>query len=247
VGAQRIAHADCDRLLPNRKMHRALDLVGRINLRDNFLESACQVELPVKPFERLSVSARRPLRHANTPSIAAQQSPSAPSVNTMALLAKSSSTAPGNGAGTAGSMSVWLNRAGISSRNPAPRPTLAHGRARFAEPNCWILGPTAAPGRNFFAVSAAYWPRNTDTARKLSCVGGQRGDIMLRIPCVVSVRPRDQPPEAIPPYQCDGSREPDVRHLWTRSDIARRARSLTGKSRQARDNRRPGLAERPRR
>src|SRR5262249_32156789 len=92
VGTQRIAHADRDRLLPDRKMHWALDLVGRLHFSDRFHESPGQVELLVKPCEGLSVSARRPIRHANAPSIAVQQSPSAPSVNAMALLAKSSST-----------------------------------------------------------------------------------------------------------------------------------------------------------
>src|SRR5262249_12791197 len=63
-----------------------------IDCRDDFFEAPCQVELLVEPFERLTVGAWRPIRHANTPSIAVQQSPTAPSVNTMAWLAKSSST-----------------------------------------------------------------------------------------------------------------------------------------------------------
>jgi hypothetical protein len=81
VGAQGIAHPHSNRLLADREMHRALDLIGRIDVCDDFFEPPCQVELPVEPFERLTVRARCPIRHANTPSIAVQQSPTASGVN----------------------------------------------------------------------------------------------------------------------------------------------------------------------
>src|SRR5262245_5232565 len=81
VGAQGIAHPDSNRLLADGEMHGALDLIGWIDVRDDFFEAPRQVELPVEPFERLTIGTRRPIRHANTPSISVQQSPTASSVN----------------------------------------------------------------------------------------------------------------------------------------------------------------------
>jgi hypothetical protein len=49
VGAQPIANADRDRLLANRQMDRALDLVGRIERDDPFLDEPDQQRRPEQP------------------------------------------------------------------------------------------------------------------------------------------------------------------------------------------------------
>ena len=49
VGAQPIANADRDRLLADRQMDRALDLVGRIELDDPFLDEPDQQRRPEQP------------------------------------------------------------------------------------------------------------------------------------------------------------------------------------------------------
>ena len=51
VGTQHIANADRHRFLTDRQMHRAFDLVGRIDARDFFFSAANKPQRAVNPLE----------------------------------------------------------------------------------------------------------------------------------------------------------------------------------------------------
>ena len=57
VRAQHVANADRDRFLADRQMHRAFDLVGRIDARDFFFGAANEPQRAVNPLEIRSCQA----------------------------------------------------------------------------------------------------------------------------------------------------------------------------------------------